>query len=312
MNYLHTPVMLAEVLYWLEPAPGKNYIDCTLGGGGMAAAIARLAGEGAVLAIDLDLTAIKHAEDEIKKNQLNNIILINDNFRNLKSIVSRLRATGGPAEFSGAILDLGLSSAQLADSTRGFSFAFDAPLNMSFAGHEEEGKTHQIINQWPRAELERIFRYYGEEPFARPMASAIIEERKKQAITTTGRLVAIIEETLPAVYQRKLKQRGLNPATRIFQALRIATNEELENLRLALPDLLTVLTPGARIAVISYHSLEDRLVKNFFRNEARAGEADGRPARLKVLTKKVLRPAEDEVRSNPRARSAKMRVAQII
>lgn len=310
MSYQHTPVMLEEVLAWLAPVQGRNYIDCTLGGGGMALAVAKLAGSGRVLGIDLDPSATEHVRQEAEKNKFDNLILINDNFRNLRSIVARLQATGGPAEFNGAVLDLGLSGAQLADRSRGFSFAADAPLDMSFAGREEEGRTHQIINRWSREELERIFRLYGEEPFARPLARAIAEERKSEAISTTGRLVSIIEKTLPAVYRRKLTQRGLNPATRIFQALRIATNDELENLRLVLGDLPEILKAGARIVVISYHSLEDRLVKNFFRDEARSG--DDRPPRLKILTKKVLRPSAAEIERNPRARSAKMRVAQIV
>lgn len=342
MEYRHEPVMLDEVLEMLALKSGKNYIDATMGGAGYSLAIAGRIGKGKVLAIDLDEMAIRNAEKIVKQNKIKNLVIANDNFANLEQIVLE-KFDGQKTDFGGIVIDLGLSSAQLADRTRGFSFSYDTPLVMSFgppasalsAGEKRAGlfegggpastrqsrrggtKTVQIVNSWKAAELAGIFREYGEEKFAGRIANAIVAARKQQKIQTTGELVKIIERAVPVGYAKKP---GIHFATRVFQALRIATNEELESLELVLAASLKVLATGGRIVVVSYHSLEDRIVKNFFRREARGCECPtelpvcvcGRQPRLKIITKKPLQPSALEVDRNPRARSAKMRVAEVI
>lgn len=311
MEYQHTPVMLKEVLEYLKPRPGQNFIDCTLGGGGYTAEIAKkILPEGKILAIDLDELAIDNAKTKIKTK---NIILAHDNFKNLQAIVNKYFEAG--AEFSGIVFDLGLSSAQLAAGSRGFSFNLpDSPLNMNFG--EQAGETAEnIINSWSEAELAKIFKEYGEEKFAYKIALAIVRERQAKRIATVGKLAEIISKAAP-----KRRQSKIHPATKIFQALRIAVNSELENLRAVLPQAVDLLKAGGRLAVISYHSLEDRIVKQYFRQEAKDCLCPpslpvcrcGHRARLKILTKSVLRPTEEEVLKNPRGRSAKLRAAEKI
>jgi len=317
MEYRHEPVMLNEVLEYLAPQPGKNYIDATLGGASYSLAIASSIGKGRVLAIDLDELAITNANILIKQNKIKNLVIANDNFANLENIVLE-KFNGRQTKFYGIVFDLGLSSAQLADRSRGFSFAYDTPLVMSFGPRQGGGqKTEQIVNSWQPADLARIFREYGEEKFAGRIAHAIAAARKQKKIETTGELVHIIERAIPASY---IKKPGIHFATRVFQALRIATNDELLNLEQALKAAVKLISPGGRIVVVSYHSLEDRIVKNFFRREAKGCvcPADlpvcvcGREPRLKILTKKPLTPSALEVERNPRARSAKLRAAEII
>jgi 16S rRNA (cytosine1402-N4)-methyltransferase len=321
MQYQHTPVMLKEVLEYLDPQPGQFFIDCTLGGGGYTVAIATKVGErGKVLAIDLDEMAIENAKLQITNYKLQNVILAYGNFRDLQKIVKE-KFKDEEAKFSGIVFDLGLSSAQLKDKSRGFSFQLDAPLDMRFAHHRLNTEldrfytdTQIIINRWPQEELERILREYGEERFAGRIARKIVENRKKKPIKTTGELVEIIAAAVPAAYKRK----KIHFATRAFQALRIATNKELENLEVVLPQAVELLKKGGRLVVISYHSLEDRIVKQFFKKESKNCLCPpntpvcqcGHIARLKILTRKVVKPTEGEIKNNPRARSAKMRVAE--
>jgi len=325
MKYFHVPVMLAEVIDYLDPKPGEKFIDCTLGGGGYTAAIAERVGEaGLVIAFDLDEMAVLNAREKFKKNK--NIKIIHGNFKDLQDIfVSDPSAeiaaqTGGRTEavlaFAGVVFDLGLSSAQLQDRSRGFSFQLDAPLDMAFSGNTKH-ETRNIVNNYKLHDLERILRGYGEERFAGRIARAIARERKDREIKTTGDLVDIIGGAVPAAYRHDKK---IHFATRTFQALRIATNEELSNLEAALPKALAALMPGGRIAVISYHSLEDRIVKNFFRKESRDCLCPkelpeclcGHKAALKIITKKIVSATDREIRENPRSRSAKLRVAEKI
>ncbi|HCX27572.1 MAG TPA: 16S rRNA (cytosine(1402)-N(4))-methyltransferase [Candidatus Portnoybacteria bacterium] len=331
MEYRHVPVMLDEVISYLALKEGRNYIDATMGGAGYSLAIAEQIGEGKVLAIDLDEMAIKNAEKIIKQKKINNLVIANDNFANLEQIILE-KFNGQKADFDGIVFDLGLSSAQLADRSRGFSFAYDTPLVMSFGspdcnalhsnaggsqGGEPKQTTEQIVNNWQAVDLVRIFRKYGEEKFAGRIANAIAASRIQKKIETTGELVKIIEKAVPISY---VKKPGIHFATRVFQALRIVTNQELENLEQALVAALKVLAPGGRLVVVSYHSLEDRIVKNFFRREARGCECPselpvcvcGRQPKVKILTKKPLQPSELEVDGNPRARSAKLRAAEVI
>jgi 16S rRNA (cytosine1402-N4)-methyltransferase len=317
MEYRHEPVMLDEVLEYLSPRIGKNYIDATLGGAGYSLAIAGRIGKGKVLGIDLDESAIENAEKIIKRNKIKNLVIANDNFANLEQIVLE-KFNGRAVEFFGIVFDLGLSSAQLADRSRGFSFAHDAPLVMSFGLTQGGGpKTEQIVNNWSPAELTRIFREYGEEKFAGRIANAITASRIQKKIETTGELVRIIERAIPLSY---LKKPGIHFATRVFQALRIATNGELLNLEIALESAVKLIASHGRIVVVSYHSLEDRIVKNIFRREAKGCICPpdlpvcvcGRKPRLKIITKKPACPSVLEIGGNPRARSAKLRVAEII
>ncbi|OGF27591.1 16S rRNA (cytosine(1402)-N(4))-methyltransferase [Candidatus Falkowbacteria bacterium RIFOXYB2_FULL_47_14] len=328
MKYIHVPVMLGEVLEYLDPKPGEKFMDCTLGGGGYTAALAERVGKkGLVAAFDLDNLAIEHARKRFEKN--NNIKIIHGNFKDLHKIM----AAGESAEiaaradseipevpvFSGIVFDLGLSSAQLEDRRRGFSFQLDAPLDMAFGQRTENAKrtTEYIVNRYPASELARILREYGEERFAGRIARAIVQARKEGEIKSTGELVNIIGGSVPAVYRHNKK---IHFATRAFQALRIATNDELGNLENALPQAVRILKRGGRIAVVSYHSLEDRIVKNFFKTESRNCVCPaeipvcqcGHKAVLKIITKKTVLPAAEEVAANPRARSAKMRVAEKI
>jgi len=292
MSYHHVPVMLSEVLEYLQPQVGDKFIDGTLGGAGYTLAIAKALGsKGKILSLDLDDLAIKNAQVEIKKATLNNVILIQDNFRNLKTIV----AENFPArtKFNGLVFDLGLSSAQLDDATRGFSFKGERPLEMTFGPQAGKSTVH-IVNSYSLLELTRIFREYGEEKQAYRIAKAIVEARRNRRIKTTTDLVAIIETVIPPRFFHKI-----HPATRVFQALRMETNEELKVLEEVLPLAVELLAPGGRLVVVSFHSGEDRIVKRFFRAAPN----------LKILTKRPLIPTAEEIAANPRARSAKLRAA---
>ena len=315
MTYQHTPVMLKEVIEILNPEPGENFIDCTLGGGGYSRAILKGVGkEGKILAIDLDDLAINNAKLNFKTEIKNkNIILAHDNFKNLQIIVEKYFAKN--AKFDGIVLDLGLSSAQLEDRHRGFSFNLsDSPLNMNFG--ERIGETAEnIINIWNTENLTKIFRDYGEEKFAYKIALAIVKERQLSRIVTAGKLAEIIASAIPKRFQSKI-----HPATKVFQALRIAVNQELENLQLVLPQAISLLKTGGKLVIISYHSLEDRIVKQYFKQESRDCLCPptmpicqcGHQASLKILNHKILRPTEEEVLKNPRSRSAKLRAVSKI
>lgn len=304
--------MLKEAMEYLAIEPGDNYIDCTLGGGGYSQAIlGRLGESGKVLAIDLDDLAIANAKLNLK---FSNLILAQENFKNLSIIVKKYFTA--ETKFAGIIFDLGLSGAQLEDRARGFSFnLIGAPLGMNF-GEEIQETAENIINSLDAEELAKIFKDYGEEKFAYKIALAIAAERRINRIITTDQLVKIITGVIPKRFQGW----KIHPATKIFQSLRLAVNQELENLREALPRAVSLLKPGGRLVVISYHSLEDRIVKRYFKQEAKDCLCPparpvcqcGHQALLKILTPKVLRPTGEEVLNNPRARSAKLRAAEKI
>lgn len=292
MEYQHIPVMLAEVLELLKLKPGGRYLDGTLGGAGYTLAIAKGIGpKGQVLSTDLDGNAIKNAELKIKEQGLKNINLVQGNFKNLKTIAAAV--FGDQVKFDGIVFDLGLSSFQLEDIERGFSFKGERPLDMAF-GPEIDNATVSIVNKYPLLELTRIFREYGEEKMAYQIAQAIVEARKLKNINTTAELVAIIEARIPFRFRRRI-----HPATRIFQALRMETNEELKNLMEALPQALALLEKNGRLVVVSFHSGEDRIVKRFLKDNPE----------VTVITKRPLVPNDAEVEANPRARSAKLRAA---
>lgn len=322
MEYQHTPVMLAEAVRYLDPQKGGRFIDCTLGGGGYTIALAEMVGkEGVVVGFDLDPLAIRAAGAKIKENGLGNVWLIRENFRYAEREIKNLVPRIGDGKFDGIVLDLGLSSAQLADRHRGFSFGNDpSPLVMTFSGEEdgeEYASAREIVNTYKPEEIERVLRDYGEEKFAGRISRRIAEARKVKPINTVGELVRIIEGSVPPFQRKKGK---IHPATKTFQALRIEANQELTNLAEILPQALELIGSGGRIVAVSYHSLEDRIIKNFFRKEARDCLCPpeipvcrcGHAARLRLLTRKAVLPGADEILSNPRARSAKLRAAEVI
>lgn len=291
---VHTPVMLEEVINYLNIIPEGIYIDATIGTGGHSREILRrLKGKGLLIGFDKDLESIKIAENNLK-NISSNFILINKSYNEIPKILEDLNI----GKIDGILYDLGISSFQLEGSKRGFSFKnWDEPLDMRFS-LEEEIKASDILNSYSQKNLEKIFIKYGEDPFSKKIANLIVEERKKKPFEKVGDLVSIIERNIPI-------KGKIHPATRIFQALRIEVNNELKILENSLENILSFLKNNARIVILSYHSLEDRIVKNFFKINEKEGK-------LKIITKKPLRPSKEEVEKNPRARSAKMRVGERI
>ncbi len=287
---MHIPVLQKEVIKYLDPKPNENFIDATFGQGGHASAILDNNGpKGKVLGIDRDPEIIKYSETGSKR-----LILVCGNFINLQEIVKKYKF--GPVQ--GILFDLGISSWHLEKSDRGFSFQRREPLDMR-CNPDNPLTAEKIVNFWSKFEIEKILKEYGQESFAGSVAERIIGERKIRPIRNTFQLVEVIRKSLPARY---LHQR-LHFATRTFQALRIAVNDELNNLKKALPLAQDVLEPGGRLVIISFHSLEDRIVKNFFREMS---------SRMEILTKKPTRPSASEIQINPRARSAKLRAAKIL
>jgi len=286
----HRPVLLKEVLYYLDIKPGQNFIDCTFGFGGHGLAILEKAGpKGKLLGIELNLETIK----QIQKRE--NLILEENSFAHLKEIVEKYNFQ----PVHGILLDLGMSSWQLKQSKKGFSFQKDEPLDMRFGNSKLIAA--EIINCWLEKDLIKIFTEYGQERFAGKIAEKICLIRQKKEIRSTSQLVEIIRQATPNFYHNK----KIHFATRIFQALRIAVNDELNNLSKALAQALEILKPQGRIIVISFHSLEDKIAKNFFKNQAQNNK-------LKILAKKPIKPGFEEIRANPSSRSAKLRAAQKI
>ncbi len=288
----HIPVLLEELVESLRVKLGEKYIDATIGGGGHTQEILR--GGGLVLGIDVDEDAINHLEKRFQKQITEDQLKIErGNFAHLKEIAQKK----GFAKVAGIIFDLGLSSHQLATQERGFSFNSEAPLDMRMDPNLSVTAA-DLINGLNEGELYELFTKLGEERHARPIARAVTFSRTIRPIKTSRQLTDIV-----------LKVRGwwgkvgrVHPATRVFQALRIAVNDELNNLKLALPQASELLKPGGRLIIISFHSLEDRIVKHFFINDQN----------LAIITKHPIRPSENEIEKNPRSRSAKMRVAEKI
>ena len=292
---IHTAVLKKEVLEYLDPKQNENFVDCTVGEGGHSEDILKKNGpEGKVLGIDLDPHQIGAAQ-WLHVQFKDRIILVNDSYANLTEIIERKEF--GPV--NGILLDLGMSSAQLEAAQKGFSFQIDQGLDMRY--NDEGGYTltaEKIVNEYPEEKIAEILEEYGEEKFAKKIAKNIVEQRKKGRIKTTFQLIKIIKDSTPPVYWRG----KIHYATRTFQALRIAVNDELENVKKVLPQALLTLAPEGRLAVISFHSLEDRIVKNFLAGEFKKGT-------IKILTKKPVTASREELGKNPRSRSAKLRVA---
>ncbi|MFA4873209.1 MAG: 16S rRNA (cytosine(1402)-N(4))-methyltransferase RsmH [Patescibacteria group bacterium] len=295
---VHIPVMLAEVIEYLNLKPGMNAIDGTLGGGGHAEAILeKISPGGKLLGIDLDDEAIARARERLRRFG-NRVILAQGNFRELAA----LRQKFFPYPVCAVLLDLGLSSDQLDNPRRGFSFLTEGPLDMRLRGTGDAStiSAREVVNTAPEADLARIFRQYGEERFANAIAHTLVVARERKPIETTQALASLIVSAVPP-HARRVSR--VHPATRIFQALRIAVNQELGSLEETLPQAAGLLEPQGRCAVISFHSLEDRIVKHGF-------NALARKKIVRIITKTPRVPASDEVIRNPRARSAKLRVIE--
>lgn len=290
---VHIPVMAEEAIEHLKLAPGRVVVDCTLGCGGHAALILKqIIPGGRLIGIDQDDEALRIAEDNLKRYK-SPVTLIQNNFRNIDSILKEIHID----KVDGMLFDLGVSSIHLDKSSRGFSFNRKGPLDMRM-DRANDVTAEIIVNRLPQERLESILREYGEERKARMIARAIIERRKRAPIKTTLELANIIER----VYRYR---RRMHPATKSFLALRIAVNSELKALGEGLIAGINHLKSGARIVVISFHSLEDRIVKHTFRDYKERGD-------LKIITKSPLRPTAVEAAGNPRARSAKLRVGERI
>ena len=287
---MHQPVLLNEVLKYLNPSSGKNFIDCTVGFGGHALPVLeKNKPDGKVLGIDSESKVL----EILKEKASDRLILAQGNFINLKKIAEENKFTS----INGILLDLGISSWHFEKSGKGFSFQKNEPLIMNYTNNDLTAE--EIVNQWIENELVEIFREYGEERYARPIARLICQKRKIEPIKTTNQLVEIIKQAVP----NKYTYRRIHFATKTFQALRIAVNDELDNLKKVLPEALEALEKEGRLVVISFHSLEDRIVKHFFRQAAKDGY-------VSILTKKPIRASQEEIELNPRSRSAKLRAIE--
>ena len=301
---VHVPVLLDEILAGLQPQLGGYFVDCTVGLGGHAAAILeKISPSGRLLGIDADPEAIKLSQDKLG-DYGGAVTLVNDNFINLEAICKRYHFH--PVD--GILFDLGVSSLQLDTAERGFSFQLDAPLNMRF--DPGQGLTaSDIVNSFSEQELAKLIEKYGEERHSRRIARYIVQNRP---IVTTVELARLVEQASGG------KRTRIHPATRTFMALRIAVNSELQNLELTLKQTVNLLRPGGRLTVISYHSLEDRIVKQFMRSAASSCLCPpgtvvcrcGHVPTLKLISRKVIKPTSLEIESNPRSRSAKLRIAE--
>jgi 16S rRNA (cytosine1402-N4)-methyltransferase len=286
---VHVPVLLNEVVHWLDPRPGMVLVDGTVGGGGHARALAeKLGDKGLLIGIDRDSAAIDAAGRNLAGMPAR---LVRANFCDLPEVLEQLEIPS----VDGVVLDLGLSSDQLADRSRGFSFSADGPLDLRFDPLSGE-PARRLVNRLSAEHLTELISKYGEERFSRRIAAAIVRQRHERPIETSAELAELIRGAVP----RLAHEQRIDPATRTFQALRIAVNEELKSLEIALRRIPDCLRTGARMAIISFHSLEDRRVKESFLADER----------LRILTRRPVRPDDQEIVDNPRSRSAKLRVAE--
>lgn len=306
VKFIHVPVLLQAVLDGLQVRPGGQYIDATVGGGGHAASILKASSpDGRLLGMDRDPSAVEMAGLRLAA-WVERVVLVHRSFDHLAEVARAHQFV--PVD--GILFDLGFSSLQLADASRGFSFMAEGPLDMRFDPQANDPTAADLLNELPVEELAELIYRYGEEKRARRIAETIVAARP---LRTTRDLVAVIER----VMQRRER---IHPATRTFQALRIAVNDELATLEAALPQAVEMLAPGGRLVVISFHSLEDRLVKRFMRRESQDCICPpGAPvctcrhrATLRLITRKPVRPTAEEVAANPRSRSARLRVAERI
>jgi 16S rRNA (cytosine1402-N4)-methyltransferase len=306
MTY-HTPVLLKEVVTQLQPRRGGLYVDCTVGGGGHAREILRACGpDGQLIGLDWDEEAIPQARERLSEFGAR-VQLVRANYVELERVLMNL----GVTTVDGVMFDLGVSSRQFDEPGRGFSLLREGPLDMRMS-RQLGANARDVLRSASLEELARIFRVYGEEKRARAIARKIVAEREATPLETTTQLARLVEHVLGP------KRGGIHPATRVFQALRIAVNNELDNLKHGLEVATRFLKSGGRVAVISFHSLEDRIVKRFFVEQSTGcvcppdlpACACGRKQVLRIVTRKPVTAGVDEVRANPRARSAKLRVAE--
>lgn len=294
---VHIPVLQKEVIKFLDPRPNENFVDCTFGEGGHSLALLKKTKpNGKILAIEIDPELYKKGIIQ-KKKFGERLILVNDSFANLENIIKKMKFQ----KIKGILFDLGISSWHLECAGRGFTFKKNEPLLMRYDGksNSQALTAYKIVNEWKKEQIEKILREYAQERFAKKIAKEIEKARSEKPIETTFQLVEVIKKAIPPSRQK----RKIHFATKVFLALRMATNEELENLKKGLMQALNVLERGGKIAVISFHSTEDRIVKNFLKEKERLGE-------IKILTKKPIVPSFREVLKNPRSRSAKLRVAE--
>ena len=309
MKNFHVPVMCSQILTYLITEKKGVYVDCTIGGGGCSREIIRkIYPYGLLVGLDQDIEALEHARDRLRDYQ-NKVIIAKSNFIHLQMVLQDL----GLQKVNGILFDLGLSSHQINSSCRGFSFSEDCPLDMRM-DLSNQFNARQIINHYSEKGLWELFSQYGEERYSKTIARVIVKERKKKPIETTGQLAQLIAGIYGRYSRHKKTKWRIHPATRVFQALRIEVNQELKVLPEALKQAVNLLEMKGRICVISYHSLEDRIVKHTFKEYSEMLD-DEKTAkcgyRLRPLSKKPFYPSESEIRENRRARSARMRVAEI-
>ena len=306
MEFRHYTVMKNEAVDALECKEGKIYVDCTLGGGGHSELILqRISPSGKLFAFDIDDDAINYASERLKG--YDNLTIIKDSYTNIKS---QMAAHGVDKITGGVLLDLGASYHQLTKAERGFSFMHDAPLDMRF-NMDSDFSAYDVVNGYSEDELVKIFSEYGEERFSKRIAKAIVTIREKNPIKTTLELAELIKKSTPRI------KSSIHPATRVFQAIRIEVNGELRNVNKILTDVLDLLGYGAIISVISFHSLEDRIVKRLFKYEAQKCRCNNmictcEPPRIELVNRKPIVASDEEIRENPPSRSAKLRVARYI
>ena len=309
MAFQHTSVLLEETIDGLAVKPDGIYVDATLGGGGHAFEVcSRLNGNGRFIGIDQDAAAIEAAGERLKDFG-EKVTIIRSNYRELKSVLRSI----GVEKVDGIVLDLGVSSYQLDTAERGFSYRADASLDMRM-DQRQQTTAKDIVNTYSETELYRVIRDYGEDKFAKNIAKHIVMEREKNPIETTGQLNEVIRRAIPMKFQKN----GGHPSKRTFQAIRIELNRELEVLRESLDEMIDMLNPGGRICIITFHSLEDRIVKSAFRKNEDPCTCPshfpvcvcGNVSKGKVITRKPIRPGEEELENNSRSKSAKLRILE--
>ena len=310
MEFKHVSVLLNECLDNLNIKEDGIYVDCTLGGAGHSSHILeRLSDKGMLIGIDQDTDALNAAKDRLKKYK--NVKFVHNNFYNIDSILEEL----GIEKVDGILMDLGVSSYQLDEGERGFSYMKDAPLDMRM-DRDNDFSAYDVVNKYSVDELYRVIKDYGEEKFAKRIANFIVERREKKNIETTLELVDIIKDAIPA----KARREGPHPAKRTFQAIRIEVNGELKILDKAIEDGVNRLNKGGRMAIITFHSLEDRIVKLKYRKLADPCTCPkdfpicicGKKPTVKLVSRKAIEPSREEIEENPRSRSAKLRVVERI
>lgn len=314
MSYSHIPVLLDQAISLFDPKPGQRFVDATLGGGGYTSELLKKVGsKGAVLAIDLDTEALANAEQKFAKEiKSKNLVLAHNNFAQLDKILEHKDFY----EIDGIVADIGLSSFQLDQSGRGITFQQKEPLDMRFDISSPEPDARFILNEYSEEKLTKIFREYGEDKESKRIAHGIVVARKEKPLHYTTDLVEVIKEALP----KPVKHRWADSARRIFQALRIAVNHELLNLETFLPKALDLVKPGGVIAIVSFHSLEDRIVKQYFVEASKGCVCPkefpvcvcGQTPRVEILTKKLQKASVEELAENSRSNPAKLRAIRKI